>query len=292
MRKDSESQVLTMYGIYFGLMEYLFMFLCIFFSALGEVVASLIVLILMPLISCMASCKLAFRNKKIVATSSLNRNIIIAVASSYIISYLLIFNFGIFTFVIQAIMFIFVYIYVKKTVNKSLASDTNDSGLNQSTERNYNENSNDELSKEAYTGALIQEYKLEKFDDDNISDFLAMNNLNPTNYVFATTRKNTASVLKLTTQGSALTMRNAIIGYDENRLYMFELSRLSDKKIVNAYTIEKSDIEKFSDMKAFSFHAITLVCKDKDMYIINLSAKARGIPDHKEKVERLIEMYT
>lgn len=291
MRKDSESQVLTMYGIYFYIMEWLFMFLFSFFYAIGEVLTSLIILILVSLISCMVSCKLAFRNKKIIATSALNRNIIIAVTISYIISYLSIFKFEKFTFAIQAIMFIFVYKYVKKTINKSLASDTNNSGLNQSAGGNYNENSNNELSKEAYTGSLIKEYKLEKFDDDNISNFIAMNNLNQANYVFATIRKNTASVLRLTVQASALTMRNAIIGYDENRLYMFELSRLSDKKIVNAYTIEKSDIEKFKDMKAFSSHAITLVCKDKDMYIINLSAKARGIPDHKEKVERLIEMY-
>ena len=83
MRRSSETHILTMYGIYFCLFEYLFLFLFGFFYALGEVVTSLIILILLPLISCIVSCKLAFKNKKIVATSALNKNIIIAVMVSY-----------------------------------------------------------------------------------------------------------------------------------------------------------------------------------------------------------------
>lgn len=291
MRKSSATQILTMYGIYFFVFEYLFMFLFGFFYALGEVVTSLILVILLPLISCIISCKLAIKNKKIVATSALNKNIIIAVTVSYVISYLLIFNISAFTAAIQAIMFIFVYKYVKKAINKVVVSDVNDNFLNQENISNYKETSNAGVMSDTFGGSLIKEYKLEKFDDENISQFLIQNNLNPSNYVFATIRQNTASILMLSAQASTLTMRNCIIAYDENRLYMFELSRLSDKKIVNAYTIEREEMSKFNDTKLFSSHTITIVCKDKDMYIINLSAKAKGISDHKEKIERLVEIY-
>ena len=89
---------------------------------------------------------------------------------------------------------------------------------------------------------LIKDYKFEKLDKESIKKFLEMQNLDSNNcallyyYPFKTLKVNLLKKIEKSI---------FIFSFDADKIYLFELSSLKDKRIKDSLAVDYSDVESF-----------------------------------------------
>lgn len=105
-------------------------------------------------------------------------------------------------------------------------------------------NTSENVSKNSSTQKgkpIMKQYKLNAFNDQCIKQFLAMNGLEYNNYLFGTIMPK-FSTYALIGMLANFGMLRCIISFDTENIYIFQLSRLSNKSIENCTIINKNEI--------------------------------------------------
>ena len=140
---------------------------------------------------------------------------------------------------------------------------------------------------------IVSNYKMEDLNDLEIQKFLKMNNLNGNTYFFAV---QTAKLGSYALLGSlaALTMANYIVYYDNKFTYLFELSKVSNKIIVNYVKIDNSNIASVTSKLVFfkRTNQITINLKDgKSKFVLKAATKINKINLQNENAENYVKMF-
>lgn len=138
---------------------------------------------------------------------------------------------------------------------------------------------------------IMKKFKLNAFDDQNIKQFLAMNGLDYNNYFFSIMLP---GYLKYALIGSlaAFTAANYIVNFDREYVYMFQLSRLSNKAIEDCVILKVSDIQSITYKNAVFGLAYKISMNFAGSKIVSVQAnkKIGMFPGQTDSINRFFEL--
>ena len=139
---------------------------------------------------------------------------------------------------------------------------------------------------------IVSNYNLEKLDDANIRRFLQLNNLSSNKYFFATQPIKITNTILFGTL-SALTIGNYIVYFNTQSIYLFEMSKLSNKKIVNYFKIDTPNVVKVETEKDLLGiqKRLKIKLKDDTKLILEVNKRLRGIDDQLKNIEEFENMF-
>lgn len=223
--------ILTMIVMYTVSIDIIMLFAILFFT---------------PLLSGIIASKIVKRNKKVLFKKNYTINFILLNIILYTVLYFLNYTINIYMFSIYIsgalLGMINSYIIINKIRNKEKNADANKNIDN--TEEN-----------------LIKKYKMEKFDAENIKKFLELNKLKDDNYFIAQIVPKTKDYF-LYGMFSFSKFSQYIVHFDDEKLYFFELSRISNKSIENSFIVYYKDM-KVKKIKSGILNYIVILELDK-----------------------------
>ncbi len=156
--------------------------------------------------------------------------------------------------------------------------------------KEYNENNTNIVKNEGAN--IITQYKLERLDDENIIKFLEMNNLNSENYFFATQIPCMSTYAVYGSLG-AFTMVNYIVDFDSTYIYLFELSRLSNKNIENCIVIDSNEINYITNKNAVfgAAKSISIRFNNEKKLDLQCNKTVANLKNQEENIQRFLGYY-
>ena len=141
---------------------------------------------------------------------------------------------------------------------------------------------------------MIENYKLEKLDDDNIKKFLKMNNLNGDNYFHAVIqweRYNNlfkTNVMLYSNIGGFINSAH-IIYFDDKNVYLFEMDFMDDRKVVQCISFKKDEFVyvKVKDSFLGLMKKITFKFKSKGRIVFYANKKMKNIKQQMKSINEL-----
>lgn len=249
--------------------------------AINDIVGLLITVGIPILCSKMASA-FTLNKKEIFTNESVQKKFLTTQILLGIITYFIWFNFDIILLFIHIIGVFIGYKLASKTIINNIRMDSS----------NLKEYSKDNTNIVKNEGAnIIKRYKLERVDDDNIIKFLEMNNLNSENYFFATQMPSMATYAVYGALG-ATTAVNYIINFDSTHIYLFELSRLSNKNIENCIVIDSKEINYIKNKNVVFGVAkkISIRFNNKKRLDLQCNKKVANIKNQEESIQRFLTL--
>ena len=198
----------------------------IIYTTNSNMIPFFIILFFAPLIGGSVAGKVANKSKKILFKETFNKYFIILNIILYVLIYLFNYVFNIYMFSIYGLGAILGTINAKRIINKNKLK--------------AQKNSEDDLKSEE--NLSIKKYKMEKFDSQNIKKFLKSNNLYDDNYIIAQMIP-TAKECMIYGIFYFTKYLQYIIHFDKEKLYFFELAKLSNKSIENGFIVYYKDIK-------------------------------------------------
>lgn len=242
-------------------------------------------LLLVPLISSMISIKIAIGKKKVRIIDEYKRRILITNIIAFAVAYWLVFEINILILALYIVGVIFAHLYSSKKISNAVEGKIATEKMGQVGMDNSNTSTIVETDS---SNGLIKQYKLAVFNDASVREFLTMNHLNGDNYVFASLIPGMTSTFLFGSLAS-LAMTNYIIVFDDSKIYMFELSKLSNKVIEDCMTVEISTI-KAMKTKSVVFgiaKRITIEFENKERITLQMNKKVAGLKEQTEVIERI-----
>ena len=286
MKEISLQNFLVKYGLLYIVLSQLIVIILNIFG-MG---ALIIYLIIVPIASSKLSSIIISKNKKIVDRGKkIKKNFLLTNVIVGIISYMLLFYFDILIFSIYMICVLVGYKISVKSIEEKI-SENNSEVVNEE-KQNVTEMNNTNNIYETKNENIIENYDLNKFDDENIVDFLSRNNLNYENYFFASDMPGFGTYALYGAAG-AMTMTNYIVTFDNSKIYLFELSKTSNKKIINLIKINLNDVEYLQSKNAMFgiVKRIKLKLKNGDKYNFQCNKKVHGIEKQLLSLEKFINI--
>ena len=224
--ETTQNSFLLKYGAKLIILTELFMIftIIILYKTNGELLPTLAMLFLAPLLGGIIAGKISKKNdKKVLFKDNFNKSFIIANIIAYVFTYLFNFRLNIMLVTVYTVGAIIGFSRAKKSIKEL----KNNIEAEEDQDKAFSEGEK----------IKIKEYKLEKFDGENIKKFLKMNNLEDNNYLLAQIMP-TAKDYILYGYFSLSKYIQFILHFDDKKLYFFELSRISNKSIKNGFAIE------------------------------------------------------
>ena len=144
-------------------------------------------------------------------------------------------------------------------------------------------------SKSAPKDLHFQETTLARFDDENIDQLLSSLNLKTADYFFAVMMPN-MGLYFLAGALASLNTTSYLVAFNPEAIYLFELSRLSGKKIVNCNVLTWSDL-KLKRKSSFMGMAYRLKMEiNGKKVLLQTNKKIRNLNHQKTSVEKFINL--
>lgn len=274
--ETTQNSFLLKYGAKLIVLTELFIIftIIILYKTNGELLPTLAMLFLAPLLGGIITGKISKKNdKKVLFKDNFNKSFIIANIIAYAFTYLFNFRLNIMLVTVYIVGAIIGFSKSKKSIE----------------ELKNNTEAEEEKQDKAFSEGekiKIKEYKLEKFDGENIKKFLKMNNLEDNNYLLAQIMP-TAKDYILYGYFSLSKYIQFILHFDEEKLYFFELSRTSNKSIKNGFAVEFKDLQVKKAKKGLINYRIHLEFNDESKVNIQIPKKVIKMYAQKQYGEKL-----
>lgn len=244
----------------------------VLYSTNGAHIPTFIMLFLSPLLSGMIAGKLAKKNKNVLFKETLNKYFILTNIVLYILIYFLNFQFNVIMAVIYGIGAVIGFFYAKKSIEKikgNIKIEKTDNDIVIEGEK-----------------ISIKEFNLEKFNGENIREFLKKNHLKEENYLLAQMIP-TAKEYVLYGLFSFSNYIQYILYFDDEKLYFFELSKLTKKLITNGFFVKFEDLQIKKLRKGLISYKTRLEFKDRSMANMQIVKKVSKLYLQKKYSEKL-----
>ena len=238
----------------------------------GAMIPTFIMLFIAPLLGGVIKGKIVKKNKKVLFKENFNKYFIIANIIIYILVYLFNFRFNIVLAIIYGVGALIGFFSAKKSIKKlkiNIEPETD----------NYKVFSEGEK-------IAVKQFKLEKFNGENIRKFLTMNGLTDDNYLLAQFIP-TAGDYILYGIFSFSKYIQYIIHFNDEKLYFFELSKVTNKSIENGFVIKIEDIKITKLRKGIIAYTIKLEFKDGSKVKIQIPKNVLKMYSQKQYAEKL-----
>ncbi len=314
MKEKTQSSVVVNYAIWFivfstiiiGIVDGFYIILKL------DVWVRVIEFILFPIISAVLASKIVLGNSKIILNKnkSIKKQFLISEIIAFVVSYFMYTSAINLVIVILYLVLCFISSLIgnnalNKALNNSDNSNTNTENNsikvndtnNINTTNIINDASISEVIADTSTNPngnsnIIKQYEFDKLSNDTITEFLNKCNLSSENYFFAIGMPSMSAYALMGSFAGMAKMVNYIITYDLDNIYMFELSRLTNKIIENCIIVKREDIENIS-VKSGMFgivRKINIKLKNKTKY--NLQANKKAAFKNQEKaIENLLMTF-
>ena len=229
----------------------------------GAVLPTFIMLFLAPLLGGVIAGKISKRSKNVLFKENFNKYFIITNIVLHILIYLFNFRFNIIMVIIYGTGALIGFSSAKKSIKKLKMSME----LEKEDKQIFSEG--EKLS--------VKQFKLEKFNGENIRKFLTINGLEDDNYLLAQVIP-TAGDYLLYGLFSFSKYIQYIIHFNNENLYFFELSKLTNKSIENGFVVKLEDVKIRKIKKGILTYKIKLEFKDESKVNIQI-------------LKRILKMY-
>ena len=243
----------------------------VLYATNGAVLPTFVMLFLAPLLGGVIAGKLSKKSKKVLFNEKFNKYYIITNVILYILIYLFNFTFNIIMALIYGIGAIIGFLSSKKSIES----------LKNTIEYGQAENIFSETEK-----ILVKNYKLEKFDAENIKKFLKMNNLEDNNYVLVQVMPTVKDYI-VYGYFSLSKYSQYIVYFNDETLYFFELSKITNKSIENGFAINIKDIKVKKAKKGWIRYIIKIELKDGSKINMQIPKMVNKIYPQKQYSEGL-----
>ena len=238
----------------------------------GAHIPTFIMLFLSPLFGGMIAGKLAKKYKNVLFKETLNRYFIITNIVLYILLYFFNFRFNVIMAVIYGVGAVIGFFNAKKSIEKIK-------------ENMKIEETDNEIFIEGEK-ISIKEFNLGKFNGETIREFLKKNHLKEENYLLAQMIP-TAKEYMLYGLFSFSNYIQYILYFDDQKLYFFELSKLTNKTITNGFFVKFEDIQIKKLRKGLISYKIRLEFKDGSIANMQIVKKVARLYLQKKYSEKL-----
>lgn len=272
--ETTQSSFLLRYGAVLIIFTELLMIgtIMVLYVTNGAYIPTFIMLFLSPLLGNIIAAKISKRCKKVLFKETLNKYFILMNIIIHILIYFLNFQFNIIMVVIYGIGAMIGFFNAKKTVEKlkeNMVIDETDDGTFSEGEK-----------------ISIKEFNLGKFNGETIREFLKKNHLKEENYLLAQMIP-TAKEYILYGAFSFSNYIQFILYFDDEKLYFFELSKLTNKSIKNGFFVKFEDVEVKKLRKGLISYKIRLEFKDGSMANMQIVKRVARLFLQKKYSEKL-----
>ncbi len=272
--ETTQSSFLLRYGAVLIIFTELLMIgtIMVLYVTNGAYIPTFIMLFLSPLLGNIIAAKISKRCKKVLFKETLNKYFILMNIIIHILIYFLNFQFNIIMVVIYGIGAMIGFFNAKKTVEKlkeNMVIDETDDGTFSEGEK-----------------ISIKEFNLGKFNGETIREFLKKNHLKEENYLLAQMIP-TAKEYMLYGLFSFSNYIQYILYFDDEKLYFFELSKLTNKSIKNGFFVKFEDVEVKKLRKGLISYKIRLEFKDGSMANMQIVKRVARLFLQKKYSEKL-----
>lgn len=272
--ETTQSSFLLRYGALWIVFTELLMIctvLVLYFTG-GAYIPTLTMLFLSPLLGSIIAGKCLKKYKKVLFTEKFNKYFIILNVFLYIAIYLFNFRVNVILMVIYGIGAMIGFFRAKKSIEiikENMVIDEPDSEVFAEGEK-----------------IAIKEFNLEKLNGETIREFLKKNHLKEENYLLAQMIP-TAKEYILYGLFSFSNYIQYILYFDDQRLYFFELSKLTNKSIKNGFFVKFEDLQIKKLKKGLMSYKIRLEFKDGSMANMQIVKKVARLFLQKKYSEKL-----
>ena len=272
--ETTQSSFLLRYGAALIVFTELLMIctIIVLYATNGAYIPTFIMLFLSPVLGGIIAGKIAKKSKKVLFKETLNRYFTIIMIVIYILVYFFNFRFNVIMAVIYAIGAIIGFFNAKKSIKKlkeNMVIDETDSEIFIEGEK-----------------ISIKEFHLEKFNGETIREFLKKNHLKEENYLLAQMIP-TAREYVLYGLFSFSNYIQYILYFDDEKLYFFELSKLTNKAITNGFFVKFEDLKIKKLRKGLISYKIRLEFKDGSIANMQIVKKVARLYLQKKYSEKL-----
>ena len=239
----------------------------------GAVLPTFIMLFLAPLLGGVIAGKISKRSKNVLFKENFNKYFIITNIVLQILIYLFNFRFNIIMVIIYGTGALIGFFSAKKSIKKLKMS------MELEKEDNQIFSEGEKLS--------VKQFKLEKFDGENIRKFLTINGLEDDNYLLAQVIP-TAGDYLLYGLFSFSKYIQYIIHFNNENLYFFELSKLTNKSIENGFVVKLEEVKIRKIKKGILTYKIKLEFKDESKVNIQILKRILKMYSQKQYAEKLV----
>ncbi len=272
--ETTQSSFLLRYGAVLIVFTELLMIctIIVLYATNGAYIPTFIMLFLSPMLGGILAGKISAKNKNVLFKENLNKYFTIITILLYILVYFFNFRFNVIMAVIYGIGAIIGFFSAKKSIKKlkeNMVIDETDSEMFTEGEK-----------------ISIKEFNLEKFNGETIREFLKKNHLKEENYLLAQMVP-TAKEYILYGVFSFSNYIQYILYFDDEKLYFFELSKVTNKTITNGFFVKFEDIQIKKIRKGLISYKIRLEFKDGSMANMQIVKKVSRLFLQKKYSERL-----
>lgn len=238
----------------------------------GKFLPTLIFLFISPLLGGIITGKISKKSKKILFKENFNKYFIITNIVIYILVYLFNFRFNL----------ILATIYGIGALIGFFSSNKNIKQLKENMEK---EETNNETFIEGEK-IKVKEYNLGKFNGETIREFLKLNELKEENYILA---QMVPTIKEYFLYGyfSLSNCNQYILYFDNQKLYFFELGKLSSKSIKNGFFVKFEDLQIEKLKKGLICYKIRIKFKDGSIANLQIIKKVAKLFLQKQYSEKL-----
>lgn len=274
--ETTQSTFLLKYGATLIVITELFMIctIMVLYATMGAMAPTLIMLFLSPLLGGLITGKICRKYKKVLFKDTFNKYFIILNIILHIIIYLINFVFNFVLVVIYGIGAVIGFFLARKSI-LNLKNDI--------------EAQKDETFSEGEKIPL-KKYKMEKFTTENIKKFLTMNKLEDNNYLIAQVVP-TAKEYLLYGYFSFSRYAQYILHFNDEKLYFFELSKLTNKSIENGFVVKFEDMEIKKTRKGLLTYKIRIEFKDGSKANIQILKRVAKMYPQKQYGQKLFNKF-
>lgn len=272
--ETTQSSFLLRYGAVLIVFTELLMIctIIVLYATNGAYIPTFIMLFLSPMLGGILAGKISAKNKNVLFKENLNKYFTIITILLYILVYFFNFRFNVIMAVIYGIGAIIGFFSAKKSIKKlkeNMVMDKTDSEMFTEGEK-----------------ISIKEFNLEKFNGETIREFLKKNHLKEENYLLAQMVP-TAKEYILYGVFSFSNYIQYILYFDDEKLYFFELSKVTNKTITNGFFVKFEDIQIKKIRKGLISYKIRLEFKDGSMANMQIVKKVSRLFLQKKYSEKL-----
>ena len=272
--ETTQSSFLLRYGAVLIVFTELLMIctIIVLYATNGAYIPTFIMLFLSPMLGGILAGKISAKNKNVLFKENLNKYFTIITILLYILVYFFNFRFNVIMAVIYGIGAIIGFFSAKKSIKKlkeNMVIDETDSEMFTEGEK-----------------ISIKEFNLEKFNGETIREFLKKNHLKEENYLLAQMVP-TAKEYILYGVFSFSNYIQYILYFDDEKLYFFELSKVTNKTITNGFFVKFEDIQIKKLRKGLISYKIRLEFKDGSIANMQIVKKVARLYLQKKYSEKL-----
>ena len=277
--ETTQSSFLLRYGATLIIFIEVFMIctVMVLYATNGAYIPTFIMLFLAPLLGNIITGKIAKKTKKVLFKETFDKYFVIMNIILYILIYFFNFKFNIIMVVIYGLGATIGFLNTKKTIKKfkeNIEVSETDGELFNKGEK-----------------IKIKQFNLGNLNGENIREFLKLNNLKEENYLLAQIIP-TAKEYLLYGAFSVSTYLQYVLYFDDEKLYFFELSKLTNKAIKNGFFAKFEDLKIIKLRKGLISYKVKIEFKDGSIVNMQIAKKVARLFLQKKYSEKLFTKFS